>query len=295
MNVSKTKRGRWPWALAAWLLLCCPIAGAQKPVFDVHVHLREGEASLREYTDAASADGIVLGGFGAMWFGGPHQARAGTPGDIRARNDALLALAARHPRMVPIGTVHPYDGQAALDELARIAGRGVRMLKIHAHTQQFDVADPRVLALVRRAGVLGVVVLMDNAGILPGDHEKMFNLAAQAPDTKLVLAHVGGTHFRYWNILKLARTADGFGFDNLYFDISATVLLAGDTPLEDEFVWTLRNVGIDRVLLGSDHPQISLAHTLRAFEKLDLTEQERHLIRVGNARRLLGLDVHAAP
>lgn len=291
----KTTRGRWLWALVALLSLCCPLAGAQQPVFDAHAHLRDGEASLRAYTEAASADGMVLAGFGAMWFGGPHQARAGMPGEIRARNDALLALAARHPRMVPIGTVHPYDGQEALDELARIAARGVRMLKLHAHTQRFDVADPRVLALVRRAGALGVVVLMDNAGILPGDHEKLFNLAAHAPDTKLVLAHVGGTHFRYWNILKLARTADGFGFDNLYFDISATVLLAGDTPLEDEFVWTLRNVGIEKVLLGSDYPQISLASTLQAFEKLDLTAQERHLIRVGNARRLLGLDARAAP
>jgi predicted TIM-barrel fold metal-dependent hydrolase len=295
MRILKKTRMRWLWTLAAWLSLSGSVAGAQQPVFDVHVHLREAKTSLRQYMDAAEADGIALAGFGAMWFGGPHQARAGTPGEIRARNDALLALAARHPQMVAIGTVHPYDGQAALDELARIAARGVRMLKIHAHTQQFDVSDPRVLALVRRAGELGVVVLMDNAGILPGDHEKLFNLAAQAPDTKLVLAHVGGTHFRYWNILKLARTADGFGFDNLYFDISATVLLAGDTPLEDEFVWTLRNVGIDKVLLGSDHPQISLAHTLRAFEKLELTEQERHLIRVGNARRLLGLDARAAP
>ena len=274
-------------ALAAWLL-CCPAAWAQQPVFDMHVHLRDGETSLREYERANQSDGIALAGAGAMWFGGPFQARAGKPAEIRARNDALIDLALRHPHVLAIGTVHPYDGQAALDELARIAARGVKVLKIHAHTQQFDVADPRVLALVRRAGDLGVAVLMDNAGILPGDHEKLFNLAAQAPDTKLVLAHVGGTHFRYWNILALARTAGGFGFENLYFDISATVLLAGDTPLEEEFVWTLRNVGIERVLLGSDYPQISLQRTLDAFEKLDLTDEEKHLIRVGNARRLFG-------
>ena len=276
-------------ALAGWLL-ACGAAGAQEPVFDMHVHLREGEASLREYTVENAAAGIASAGVGAMWFGGPHQAPAGDPARIRARNDALIGLAKRSAHVLPIGTVHPYDGDEALDELARIAGQGVRVVKIHAHTQRFDVADPRVLALVQRAGELGMVVLMDNAGILPGDHEKLFNLAAAAPRTRLVLAHIGGTGFRFWNILALARTADGFGFENLYFDISATVLLAGDTPLEEEFVWTLRNVGIDRVLLGSDHPQISLARTLEAFEKLDLTAEEKRKIRVDNARRLFGLE-----
>ena len=212
-------------ALAGWLL-ACGAAGAQEPVFDMHVHLREGEASLREYTVENAAAGIASAGVGAMWFGGPHQAPAGDPARIRARNDALIGLAKRSAHVLPIGTVHPYDGDEALDELARIAGQGVRVVKIHAHTQRFDVADPRVLALVQRAGELGMVVLMDNAGILPGDHEKLFNLAAAAPRTRLVLAHIGGTGFRFWNILALARTADGFGFENLYFDISATVLLA---------------------------------------------------------------------
>src|SRR5512138_3009864 len=75
---------------------------------------------------------------------------------------------------VPIATVHPYDGEAALSGLARVAARGVKVLKIHAHTQKFDVADPRVLARVKKAVELGVAVLMDNANILPGDSENLF-------------------------------------------------------------------------------------------------------------------------
>ena len=275
--------------LLAVLLLLSPVAIARDAVFDMHVHLREGEASLSAYRAEVESAGVVPSGLGAMWFGGPHQALAGDPDDIRARNDALITLAAAHPDVLAIGTVHPYDGEAALDELARIAARGVRVLKLHAHTQRFDPSDPRVLATVRKAGELGMVVLMDNASILPGDSEHLFNLAASAPGTKFVFAHIGGLEFRFWNILVLARTADGFAFDNVYFDISATVLLAADSPIEQEFVWTLRNVGIDRVLLGSDYPQISLARTLEAFERLDLTEEERAKIREGNARALFGL------
>ncbi len=288
---------RYRGLLCLLLLLCAHAAAAGEPVFDVHVHLRQGEASLREYRADVAASKIELEGLGAMWFGGPEQARQGDPAAIRARNDALLALAGKHADVVPIVTVHPYDGQAALDELARVAARGAKALKLHPHTQRFDAADPRTLALVRKAGDVGLVVLLDNANLLPGDSETLFNLVAQAPRTKFVLAHIGGLNFRFWNVLALARTADGFGFENLYFDLSATVLLAADTPIEAEFVWTLRNVGIDRVLLGSDYPQITLGRTLDALERLDLSEAEKRKIRVGNARALFGLrdDETAAP
>jgi uncharacterized protein len=285
------------WSLRSFAaLLACAggMALAQEPapavpVFDVHVHLREGDASVARYRADAESAGLTLAGLGAMWFGGPHQARGGTPDELRARNDALIDFAADHPDMVPIGSVHPYDGRAALDELERIAGRGVRMIKLHAHTQQFAVADPRVLELVRKAGELDVVVLVDNAGIVAGDSEDLFNLAVQAPKTRFVFAHIGGLNFRFWNILPLARTAAGFGMDNIHFDISAIVLLAAGSPIEAEFIWTLRNVGIDRVLLGSDYPQISLGRTVEALERMELTPEEKAKIRYLNARALLRL------
>jgi predicted TIM-barrel fold metal-dependent hydrolase len=254
----------------------------------VHVHLRQGETSLRAYQDEVRAAGIELAGIGAMWFGGPNQARAGNPDAIRAGNDSVIALAARDPLVLPIATVHPHDGQAALDELTRFAAAGVKVLKIHAHTQGFDVDDPRVETLVRKAGELGVIVLTDNANILPGDNQKLFNLAARVPGTTFILAHIGGLDFRFWNILPLARTANGFAFDNLYFDISGPLLLAPDSPIRDEFVWTLRNVGIDKVLIGSDHPQMGLAANVEALSRLGLTEEEQAMILSGNARRLFG-------
>lgn len=277
--------------LRALILSSCLFAGtaiAANPVFDVHVHLRDGETSLREYRESVREAGLELSGMGVMWFGGPHQARQGDLAKIRAGNDRVIALAAAHRDVLPIATVHPYDGDAALAELARVAAAGVRVMKIHAHTQGFDVADPRVETLVRRAGELGVIVLMDNANILPGDSEKLFNLVVRVPKTKFILAHIGGLNFRFWNILALARTADGFGFDNLYFDISATVLVVADSPVEEEFLWTLRNVGIDHVLLGSDYPQIGLGRTVEAFERLNLTDEEKAKIRSGNARTLFG-------
>lgn len=264
-------------------------AFAQEAVIDTHVHLHKGEASLAEYRAQLKAAGQSVDAFGAMWFGGPNQALAGNPADITKRNDALIALAAKNPDMIAIATVHPYDGDAALVEVDRVAAGGVRLLKIHPHTQKFDAADPRVLTLVKHAGDKGMIVVMDNASIVPSDNEKLFNLALAAPKTKFIFGHMGGLGFRFWNILALARTAENLFADNIYFDISASVILAADSPIEEEYVWTIRNVGVDHVLIASDFPQISLPRTLEAFAKLDLTDAERAKIRSGNARKLLGL------
>ena len=136
---------------------------------------------------------------------------------------------------------------------------------------------------------MGVIVLMDNANILPGDSEKLFNLALEAPKTKFIFAHMGGLNFRFWNILAAARTAGNLFANNIYFDISFMVALVAGSPIEDEFVWTIRNVGADHVLLGSDFPQASLAQNLDALNRLKLTDGEKAAIRYDNAQKLFGL------
>jgi uncharacterized protein len=274
---------------ASLLLLPFQAALGQERIFDSHVHLWHGEASIREYEAQLKAASQPISGFGAMWFGGPNQAPAGEIAQTRSSNDALIALSAQHPGMLPIATVHPYDGQDAIAELERVASRGIKVLKLHPHTQKFDVTDPRVLVLVKRAGELGVIVLMDNANILPGDSENLFNLAINSPKTKFIFAHMGGLNFRFWNILALARTAQNFFADNIYFDISGGVFIAAGSPIQDEFVWTIRNVGVDHVLLGSDFPQLSLPQTVAAFHRLGLTEEEKAKISYGNAQKLFGL------
>lgn len=275
------------FALGLLLLASPGFANAQEKVFDAHVHLWEYEASLQEYLEGVEAAGAQVDRIGALQ-GGNHMARHGQPAETRARNDELVALAGKHPKLMPVATVHPYDGEAAVEELERLAALGVGAIKLHPHSQRFAPDDPRVLALCRRAGELGFVVLMDNANIVGGDSQALFNLALGAPDTHFVFNHIGGMDFRFWNILALARTAEGLMADNFHFDIAATVLLAADSPVEDEFVWTLRNVGIEHILIGSDFPQMSLGDTLAALEKLDLTDEEKRRIRWQNAERIFG-------
>ena len=126
--------------------------------------------------------------------------------------------------------------------------------------------------------------------VLPENSElrfqALFNLALAAPRTQFIFAHMGGMEFRFWNILALVRTAENLFADNVYFDISGTVLLAAGSPLQDEFVWTLRNVGIDRVLVGSDYPQIGLGRKLTLYDRsldMHVSHLRRKLQRLGYA------------
>ncbi|HEX4637464.1 MAG TPA: hypothetical protein VH189_14870 [Rhizomicrobium sp.] len=59
---------------ATLLALALEPALGQVKVFDSHVHLWHGEASLREYEAQLAAANLSIAGFGGMWFGGPNQA-----------------------------------------------------------------------------------------------------------------------------------------------------------------------------------------------------------------------------
>jgi len=77
----------------------------------------------------------------------------------------------------------------------------------------------------------------------------------------------GGSPFaRFWDTIVFARTAKNFCKHNIYFDISATVTLVAGSPIEPEFVWTIGNIGVDHIMLGSDYPQFTLRQTVDALE-----------------------------
>jgi uncharacterized protein len=263
--------------------LCCWVfhySFSQEPVFDTHVHLWNGATSLKEYINQLDSTGQQVTNFGGVLI-----ATRGISG-ARRKNDELIALAKQQPKLLPICSVHPYDGDSALQELKRLAAKKVRIIKLHPHTQGFDVTDERVEKLCKLAGESGIAILMDNANIKPGDSENLFNLAVKCPQTIFIFAHMGALNFRFWNIITLARTAKGFFKENIFFDISATVILVADSPIEEEFVWTIRNVGVDHVMLGSDFPQFSLRQATDALNRLDLSDEEKMKIMYGNAKRL---------
>jgi hypothetical protein len=206
----------------------------------------------------------------------------------RAVNDAVLQLCEKHDGFYfPVCSVHPSDGDQALAELDRVAAGGAMWVKLHPNTQDFDVADPAVTAVVRKAAGLGLPVLFDayspwDAG-QPG---KFVKLAIEVPEAKLILAHGHGPGFSALLVYEILARYPWWP-RQVWIDISATAPLLAGGPYVEQFVWVVRKVGIDRILFGSDYPLYDPRVALDAVNGLGLTQDELQAVLHDNARALL--------
>jgi uncharacterized protein len=206
----------------------------------------------------------------------------------RARNDGLLQLAEDSDGFFyPVCSVHPADGRAALDEIDRVAGDGAAWLKLHPNTQQFDVADPDVADVVKKATENGLPVLFD--AYSPWDANqpgKFANLALAVPDAKLILAHAHGPGFPQLLVYDVVGRYPGWQ-RNVWIDISVIGMMLAGGPLAEQFAWVLRKVGIDRIIFGSDYPLDNPLAAVCAVIDLGFNDAEQAAILHDNAESLL--------
>jgi uncharacterized protein len=207
---------------------------------------------------------------------------------MRARNDRLLQLEEDSGGFFyPVCSVHPADGGAALEEIDRVAARGAAWLKLHPNNQQFDVADPAIADVVRKATEQGLPVLFDAYSPWDADQPgKFVNLAMAVPDARLILAHAHGPGFPQLLVYDIFGRYPGWQ-RNVWIDISITGLLLAGGPLAEQFTWVLRKVGIDRVIFGSDYPIDDPLTAARAVVELGFNDAEQAAILHDNAASLL--------
>jgi predicted TIM-barrel fold metal-dependent hydrolase len=261
------------------------------PIIDAHAHLRLGDGDELLPTQPIGTDALrkLDAAAGVQQSALIVMAPKGEPEKTRAQNDAVLAAAARSQnRFYPVVSVHPADGDVALMELERVAGLGAKEVKLHPNTQNFDVSDPGVGSVVERCGELGLVVLFDSYKPWdPAEMGKFMLLAIQHPKTKIVLAHMGYTYFReavsFSTLHRLGMA------DNVWFDISAIATTFAGSPVQAELVWTMRKVGMNRILFGSDWPVYTPKEAEAAVRHLGLTAVEQRQVFHDNAAQLLRL------
>jgi len=120
-----------------------------------------------------------------------------TDGLIRdtERHNDVLARAVRDHRdfFVPFCTVDPHRGaDAACRELERsVRELKLRGLKLHPWLQSFSMTNPAVPPILRRAGELGLPVLLHDGSPPYSDPLQIAWAAAEAPGTTVVLGHAG--------------------------------------------------------------------------------------------------------
>jgi predicted TIM-barrel fold metal-dependent hydrolase len=221
---------------------------------------------------------------------------------VEEENHTIAALARESTgRIVPFAGVDPRRPGAL--ELFRscLEEYGMRGLKLHPGTG-FSPLDPECLPFFDVAGQHGVPVLVHTgpmASPLVSHTSRPVLLdpvAADYPDTVIVLQHAGQ---RCWweEAVNVA-----FWKPNIYLELSMWQWTFAFDP--KEFVSRIyrmkQEIGLDRVLFGSDFPGLSQAMGLRewvdVFRNLpglaaehgfDITQAEADGILGGNAERLL--------
>jgi uncharacterized protein len=216
------------------------------------------------------------------------------PDRLRGFNRWICDVARKRPWMTPFVAADPHvlggeSGAAHLREMAE--AHGARGIKIHPVVQRFRPDDAGMSAIYRECRNLGLAVLShsgsSHGGLEWAEPAAFARVLREHPGMTVVLAHLGGGRWRQTAELAAA-------YPQVVFDLCEVIEWTGapDAPTDQQLAALIREVGPDRVVMGSDWPWYDLGHTVERVHDLPgLSDEERDGILGGNAARILGLPV----
>lgn len=204
------------------------------------------------------------------------------PSQVPSINAFSLELA-KHPRVIPFGTLHPYYDDVP-GEIERLLAGGIRGVKLQPFFQGYDFDDPRVRAMFAAIGDRLVVLMHGGQEIVTIDRvvpnpAAIARLLGDFPDLRMIVAHMGG--YEMWE-----EVAEHLVGADVYFDVSYTF----DRATDERIAEICSRHGWERIVFGSDFPWMSQAQALTGLRRLDLDEPTFAAVASGNLKRLLGLD-----
>ncbi|MFF0778085.1 amidohydrolase family protein [Streptomyces sp. NPDC003720] len=253
--------------------------------FDAQGPLTAGLQWPIAYRKAEEERTSLLRSFGVRAFTSmlyPHK-----PGMARWLNDWAAGFARRTPDCLHTATLFPEPDAGAYVREAVEAG--ARVFKAHVQVGAYDPADPLLQpawGVLAEAGI--PVVIHCGSGPAPGEYTgpgPMARVLARHPRLRLIVAHLGMPE--YEDFLGLAERYEQVRLDTTMAFTDFTEELM---PFPRRALPRLADLG-DRVLLGSDFPNIPYAYThqLRALERLGLGREWLRAVCHDNAAKLFGL------
>lgn len=211
---------------------------------------------------------------------------------LKQSNHVVCDLARRHSELIAFVSADPWalDAREGLMHLRDVVtNRGARGVKLHPVLQQFDVSDPRMFPIYEACVDLDVPIVAHSGPSRSGpqfaEPRAFAGMLRSFPRLRVVLAHLGGGAWR--QTAEIARA-----YPNAYFDCCEILAWIGasNAPDENQFARLIQEVGVDRVLLGSDFPWYDLDYSVERLMGLPLlSHEEKTAILGGNAVRLLRL------
>ena len=212
-------------------------------------------------------------------------------GRLARRNEWTCNVARQHPCLVPFINLDPLQDEATMtgEIQDKVSNHGAKGIKLHPGSQQFFPNDRRLWPAYRTAQETGLPVIF-HAGrfVSPAQYaqpENFIEVLEAFPNMVLVMAHIG-TGYEHEAVSLAAKYA------NLQFDCSAIIsnTAAGGEMTEERLTAIIREIGVERVMFGSDFPWYDPADAAERLRRLDFSDEEKRLLFAENAIRIYKLE-----
>lgn len=209
---------------------------------------------------------------------------------LERRNTWTCSLTQANPGLIPFITLDPMMDEDTMtaEILEKVNNQGARGIKLHPANQRFFPNDRRLWPAYQTAQRLGLPIICHSgtfAVSIQYAQPKNFTEVLEAfPGLTLVMAHLGMGFFE--ESVALART-----YANLQFDCCAVINAAetGGGISDTELTALIKQIGIERVMFGSDYPWLDPAAGIERLLRLDFSQAEKRLIFAENAIRIYHL------
>lgn len=197
------------------------------------------------------------------------------PVEYRDANDEIADAQKKYPdRIIGFCRVDPRDSERAIEELERsILSLELKGLKLHPVMEVFTPDHEYVVRIVKKAGELGVPVLIHSGVGNLDSPRRLYKLVEEARETTVIVGHF----LSYPANVELAEK-----YDNVYLETSGVI-----TPKIIELA--VRKVGAEKILFGSDWPYLDMKFEMVKVEMARISREEKNMILGGNAKRILKL------
>ncbi len=199
---------------------------------------------------------------------------------VKKLNDFVAQECSAHSEFIGLGTLYP-DLENIDEEIDRIISSGLKGIKLHPDTQNFDADCPAAMKMYEK--ISGRLPLLIHSGDYRYDRshpKRIANIIDSFPGLTVVAAHLGG-----WSIFEEA--VPYMKDRNNYMDISSVMpFMKPDRVYE-----LIKLYGADRLMFGSDFPMWDPEKEYEDFMKLPFSDEEREKILWKNAADVFGIEV----
>lgn len=205
----------------------------------------------------------------------------------------VIEQCAKYPdHLIGFASVNPITNPNAVSDFeSYIKNDGMRGLKLHPRHQHLAADDKRIIPVVEKAAELGVPLTIcgsqwKHAPLRDQLPRNVDVLAKQVPEANIIIAHGGGFHFMDAFVVAIAN-------ENVFLETSISMNYFANTPFEDQYFFTLKQIGAHRIIYGSDHPEDPVhdcyIRSKALLDKHGFTHDEQAKILGNNIQSLIGL------